>query len=121
MRQHVHDNDLKALFFDFQHMLALKRYEEDDVAARSVVQALVLLCVLMPFDAEQQSLLHTLAAQYSRHWKYMTEYRCGSRAPIICVGASWRASSGQNCFAGPCPRSRRLPDTPSSRGRTRCL
>ena len=37
MRQHVHDNDLKALFFDFQHMLALKRYEEDDAAARSVV------------------------------------------------------------------------------------
>ena len=30
MRQHVHDNDLKALFFDFQHRLALKRYEEDD-------------------------------------------------------------------------------------------
>lgn len=81
MRQHVHDNDLKALFFDFQHRLALKRYEEDDAAARSVVQALVLLCVLMPFDAEQQSLLHALAAQYSRHWKYMTEYRCGTRAP----------------------------------------
>lgn len=80
MRQHVHDNDLKALFFDFQHRLALKRYEEDDNAARSVVQALVLLCVLMPFDAEQQSLLHALAAQYSRHWKYMTEYRCGTRA-----------------------------------------
>ena len=63
MRQHVHDNDLKALFFDFQHRLALKRYEEDDAAARSVVQALVLLCVLMPFDAEQQSLLHALAQQ----------------------------------------------------------
>ena len=40
----------------------------------------MLLCVLMPFDAEQQSLLHALAAQYSRHWKYMTEYRCGTRA-----------------------------------------
>ena len=80
MQQHVHDNDIKGLFFDFQHMLALKPYEEDDAAARSVVQALVLLCVLMSFDAEQQSLLHTLAAQYSRHWKYIPEYRCGIRA-----------------------------------------
>ncbi|KAK8816660.1 hypothetical protein WA577_002006 [Blastocystis sp. JDR] len=87
VRQHVHDNDLKALFFDFQHMLALKRFEEDDAAARSVVQALVLLCVLMPFDAEQQSLLHALAAQYSRHWKYMTEYRsflaCFERTELL--------------------------------------
>ena len=92
MRQHVHDNDLKALFFDFQHRLALKRYEEDDAAARSVVQALVLLCVLMPFVR-----------------------------PIICVGASWRASSERSCSAGHCPRSRRLSNTLSSRGQIVCM
>ena len=72
--QHVHDNDLKALFFDFERMLSLSRFDEDDVAARSVVQSLVVLSVLMPFDAEQQAVLHRLPRQYSRYWKYMPDY-----------------------------------------------
>ena len=37
--------------------------------------------------------------------------------PIICVGASWRVSSGRNCFVGPCQCCKRLSSTPSSCGR----
>lgn len=114
--QHVHDNDLKALFFDFERMLSLSRFDEDDVAARSVVQSLVVLSVLMPFDAEQQAVLHRLPRQYSRYWKYMPDYRCASRASNHRVGASSPASSTPSCCDGPCQRSRRWSDTPCSRG-----
>lgn len=73
--QHVHDDDLKALYRDYERLLALSRFEEDDQASREIVPILVVLAVLMPFDAEQQQILHSLARAYSRHWKYLPEYR----------------------------------------------
>lgn len=73
--QHVHDDDLKALYRDYERLLALQRYEEDDLASREIVTILVVLAVLMPYDAEQQQILHSLSLAYSRHWKYLPEYR----------------------------------------------
>ena len=73
--QHVHDDDLKALFRDYERLLSLARLEDDDAGAREVIQYLTVLAVLMPFDAEQQQVLRGLAATYSRHWKYMPEFR----------------------------------------------
>ena len=73
--QHVHDDDLKALFHDYERFLTLTRLEEDDEAARTIISTLVLLAVLMPFDAEQQQILHSLAMTYARHWKYLPAYR----------------------------------------------
>lgn len=73
--QHVHDDDLKALYRDYERLLALSRFEEDDVASREIVTILVVLAVLMPFDAEQQQIVHSLGLAYSRHWKYLPDYR----------------------------------------------
>ena len=73
--QHIHDDDLKSLYRDYELLLSLSRYEEDDVASREVITILVVLAVLMPYDLEQQQILHSIGRTYSRHWKYMPDHR----------------------------------------------
>ncbi|KAK8823875.1 hypothetical protein WA538_001163 [Blastocystis sp. DL] len=85
--QHVHDDDLKALFYDYERRLSLARFEDDDASQREIVTFLTLLAVLMPFDAEQQSLVQSLGVRYSRHWKYLSDFRaflqCFERAELL--------------------------------------
>ena len=85
--QHVHDDDLKALFYDYARRLSLARFEDDDASQREIVTFLTILVVLMPFDAEQQSLVQSLGMRYSRHWKYLSDFRaflqCFERAELL--------------------------------------
>ena len=93
--QHVHDDDLKALFYDYERRLSLSRFEDDDVSQREIVTFLTVLAVLMPFEAEQQALVHSLASRYNRHWKYLPEFRaflqCFERAELL----QWPLSMGE--------------------------
>lgn len=85
--QHVHDDDLKALFYDYERRLSLARFEDDDASQREIVTFLTILAVLMPFDAEQQSLVQSLGMRYSRHWKYLSDFRaflqCFERVELL--------------------------------------
>jgi hypothetical protein len=73
--QHVHDDNLKQLYYDFERFLQLPRYKEDDLSTRGIVSILSVLAVLMPYDGEQQMLLRGLGSKYQRHWKYLVEMR----------------------------------------------
>ena len=85
--QHVHDNDLKELFHDHEQLLTLSRLEENDEAAREVIPSVVILAVLMPFDAEQQQIVRGLMEKYARHWKYLpacrTFIQCFAREELL--------------------------------------
>lgn len=73
--QHVHDNDLKGLFHDYECLLSVSRLEDADEESREIVECLTILSVLMPYDMEQQMILKSLGVKYNRHWKYIPEYR----------------------------------------------
>ena len=73
--QHVHDEDLKSLFYDYERLLSVSRFEDADEESREIVECLTVLAVLMPYDMEQQRILKSLGMKYSRHWKYIPEYR----------------------------------------------
>ena len=55
--------------------------------AREVIPSVVMLAVLMPFDAEQQQVVRNLTEKYARHWKYLPAYRtflqCFAREELL--------------------------------------
>ena len=72
--QHVHDEDLKGLFYDYERLLSVSRLEDADEESREIVECLTVLAVLMPYDSEQQAILKSLGMRYNRHWKYIPDY-----------------------------------------------